>query len=251
MTHQFHRNLNRMALFTALLAIFLILFRIEFMRLAISNLYLNGVILGVTSFGVGLCFIEMFKLLPEYRWLQNFINGNRHIALPPYVLRSVAMMLNKRPHQISASALNNMLDMVIMRFEDTRESIRYITNLLIFLGLLGTFWGLIVTVGSFADLLMHLNMSDESVLLALQHGLARPLSGMGTAFTSSLLGLGGSLTIGFLGMQVQLAQNSIFNELEEFFATHTHPAISEFVVQPTDESDILNIKSKPYNNKKH
>lgn len=114
-----------------------------------------------------------------------------------------------------------MLDIILLRFEDTRESIRYITNTLIFLGLLGTFWGLILTVGGFADLIGNLDFADESVLLTMQSGLSRPLSGMATAFTSSLMGLAGSLTIGFLGLQVQLAQNAIFNELEDYLSAHT------------------------------
>lgn len=224
MTNQFHRNLNRMALFTALLAIGLILFRRQFLQIAVSNLYLNGVIIGVTLFGIGLCFVEIFKLLPEYKWLRSYVRGKRRIELPPQILRPVAIMLASRPRQISASGLNNMMDMILLRFDDSRESIRYITNTLIFLGLLGTFWGLILTVGGFADLMTNLNFNDDSVLLAMQQGLAKPLSGMGTAFTSSLLGLGGSLTIGFLGLQVQLAQNSIFNELQEYFAAHTRVA---------------------------
>ena len=105
--------------------------------------------------------------------------------------------------------------------EDSRESVRYITNTLVFLGLLGTFWGLIVTVGGFADLIGNLNFSDDAVLDAMQAGLARPLSGMATAFTSSLMGLAGSLTVGFLGLQLQMAQNTIFNELEDYLAART------------------------------
>jgi len=224
-----------MALFTALLAIGLILFRAQFLKIATSNLYLNGVIIGVTLFGIGLCFVEIFKLLPEYKWLRAYLRGRRRIELPPQLLRPVAIMLASRPRQISASGLNNIMDMILLRFEDSRESIRYITNTLIFLGLLGTFWGLILTVGGFADLMTNLNFNDDSVLLAMQQGLSKPLSGMGTAFTSSLLGLGGSLTIGFLGLQVQLAQNSIFNELEEYFAAHTHIAAPQENIEITTD----------------
>lgn len=231
-----------MALFTALLAIGLILFRAPFLKIAVSNLYLNGSIIGTTVFGIGLCFVEIFKLLPEYKWLRTYLSGRRRIALPPQLLRPVAIMLQNRPRQISASALTGMMDMIQMRFEDSRESIRYITNTLIFLGLLGTFWGLILTVGGFADLMTNLNFNDDSVLLAMQQGLAKPLSGMGTAFTSSLLGLGGSLTIGFLGLQVQLAQNSIFNELEDYFAAHTHVA-----AQQADTTIITDFASAPDN----
>lgn len=238
MTNQFHRNLNRMALFTALLAIGLILFRARFLQIAISNLYLNGAIIGVTLFGIGLCFVEIFKLLPEYRWLRAYVNGRRRIELPPCLLRPVAIMLASRPRQISASGLDNMMDMILLRMDDSRESIRYITNTLIFLGLLGTFWGLILTVGGFADLMTNLNFNDESVMLAMQQGLSKPLAGMGTAFTSSLLGLAGSLAVGFLGLQVQLAQNSIFNELQEYFAAHTRVAAAPESVAIVTDVDV-------------
>ncbi len=221
MTRLFHRNLNRMALFTALLAAGVALYYREFLNIAASNIYLNGIIIGTTLFGIGICFIEMFKLLPEYKWMCLYFQGRRNVALPPRLLRPVALMLRTRPSEITAPTLNSMLDMIMVRFEDSRESIRYITNTLIFLGLLGTFWGLIMTVGGFADLIGNLNFDDESVMLAMQQGLSRPLTGMSTAFTSSLLGLGGSLAIGFLGLQVQLAQNTIFRELEEYLSART------------------------------
>ncbi len=230
MTNQFHMNLNRMAFFTTLLAVGLILFHGPFMRVATANIYLNGIIIGTTLFGIGLCFVHMFRLLPEYKWLRAYINGRRNAELPPALLRPVAIMLHGRPRRISASSLGGMLDMILLRFEDSRESIRYITNTLIFLGLLGTFWGLILTVGGFAELIGNLNFADESVLMSMQSGLAGPLSGMATAFTSSLMGLGGSLAVGFLGLQVQLAQNTIFNELEEYLAAHTHVPNSDTTI---------------------
>lgn len=221
MTKQFHHALNRMALFTALLVAGLILFYQPFLRVATANIFLNGIIIGTTIFGIGLCFVEMFRLLPEYKWARAYFAGKKNASLPPRLLRPVALILRARPIRISASTLNGMLDMILTRFDDSRESIRYITNTLIFLGLLGTFWGLIVTVGGFADLIGALDFADESVLSAMQAGLTRPLSGMATAFTSSLMGLAGSLTIGFLGVQVQIAQNGIFRELEDYLSAHT------------------------------
>lgn len=221
MTNQFHHALNRMAFFTALLVAALLLFYQPFLRVATANIILNGIIIGTALFGIGLCFVEMFKLMPEYRWAKSYFSGRRNAALPPRLLRPVAILLRARPRRIPAATLNGMLDMILTRFEDARESIRYITNTLIFLGLLGTFWGLIVTVGGFADLIGALNFSDESVLQAMQDGLTVPLSGMATAFTSSLMGLAGSLVIGFLGLQVQLAQNAIYREVEDYLAAHT------------------------------
>lgn len=229
MTNQFHRALNRMALFTALLIAGLILFYGPFLQVASANILLNGIIIGTTIFGIGLSFVEMFRLLPEYRWARAYFAGKKNAPLPPRLLRPVALILRARPVRISATTLNGMLDMILLRFEDSRESLRYITNTLIFLGLLGTFWGLIMTVGGFADLIGNLNFADESVLTAMQNGLSRPLSGMATAFTSSLMGLAGSLTIGFLGLQVQLAQNGIFRELEDYLSAHTSVATTDTV----------------------
>jgi len=224
MISPFHRNLNRMTLFLAVIIAGIVLFFDPFMQIASANFILNGIIIGTAIFGIGLCFVQMFRLLPEHRWLYDYTNGKRGGKLPPRVLRPAALMLNTRPTRISAAALNSMLDMILLRFEDNRESIRYITNTLIFLGLLGTFWGLLMTVGGFAELISGLDMADETVLESMQLGLARPLAGMATAFTSSILGLGGSLIVGFLGLQVQSVQNAMFNEVEEYFAAHTHTA---------------------------
>lgn len=227
----FHNALNRMALFTALLVVGVLYFWAEFIEISIANIWLNGVIIGTSLFGIGLCFVQIFQLLPEYRWLHDYVTGHRGMNLPPYLLRPVATMLATRPRRISATTLNGFMDMILMRFEDARESVRYITNTLIFLGLLGTFWGLILTVGGFAELIGNLNFADETVLNSMQAGLSRPLAGMATAFTSSLLGLGGSLTIGFLSLQVQSAQNAIYHELEDYLSAHTHISSTDDVTR--------------------
>lgn len=231
MKKYFHGALNRMTLFTALLVAGVLYFWAEFIEVSIANIWLNGVIIGVSLFGIGLCFIQMFQLLPEYKWLNGYVCGKRGLKLPPYLLRPVASMLHARPKRISATTLNGFMDMIQIRFEDARESVRYITNTLIFLGLLGTFWGLILTVGGFAELIGNLNFSDETVLNTMQAGLSRPLAGMATAFTSSLLGLGGSLTVGFLSLQVQSAQNAIYHELEDYLAQHTHISATDAVAR--------------------
>lgn len=222
MNSQFHRNLNRMALFTALVAAGAILFHDKILQIATANIWLNGIIIGTSVFGIGLCFVDIFKLLPEYRWMKNYFRGNR-ASLPPRLLKPVATILqhDNTDKTISANTIGNLLDMILVRFEDQRESVRYITNTLIFLGLLGTFWGLINTVGGFGELISGMNFEDADIMTTLQAGLAKPLSGMSTAFTCSLFGLGGSLIVGFLGLQVQMAQNAIFRELEDNLATRT------------------------------
>ncbi|MDR2413164.1 MAG: hypothetical protein LBD50_03050 [Rickettsiales bacterium] len=223
MTDQFHRNLNRMALFTALAAAGVILCHEEFLRIAVANIWLNGAIIGLAVFGICLCFVDTFKLIGEYRWIKRFFGGDKNAPLPPRILRPVAVMLRggKSAAQINPATLHSFLDIIINRFEDQRESVRYITSTLIFLGLLGTFWGLIHTVGGFAELVSGLNFEDENIMSALQAGLSKPLAGMGIAFTSSLFGLAGSLIVGFLGLQVQLAQNSIFRNLEDNLSERT------------------------------
>lgn len=229
MTKYFHGALNRMTLFTALLIAGVLYFWPEFIEISVANIWLNGVIIGTSLFGIGLCFLQIFQLIPEYKWLSGFTKGERRLVLPPYLLRPVAMMLNSRPKRISANTLNGFMEMILIRFDDSRESVRYIVNMLIFLGLLGTFWGLVLTVGGFAELIGGLNFSDEMVLNTMQTGLAKPLAGMATAFTSSLLGLGGSLTVGFLGLQVQSAQNAIYHELEDYLSAHTRVSSTDDV----------------------
>jgi len=209
-----------MALFTALLAVGVILCFDKFMQIATANIYINGIIIGTTLFGIGLCFIEMFKLVPEYRWARAFFGGNKNADLPPMILRPMAIIL-RRGGRVPVSTMHDVMEMILIRFDDSRDAVRYITNTLVFLGLLGTFWGLVVTVGGFGELIGGLNFDDASVLDAFQAGLVRPLGGMATAFTSSLLGLAGSLTVGFLGLQVQMAQNTIYHDIEDYMAART------------------------------
>ena len=133
MTRQFHSALNRMALFTAFLLAGLILFYGPFLRVAAANVFLNGIIIGTTIFGIGLCFVEMFKLLPEYKWARAYFSGRKNAALPPRLLRPVALILRARPVRISATTLNGMLEMILNRFEDSRESVLYLSFLQILL----------------------------------------------------------------------------------------------------------------------
>lgn len=239
MIKSFHSALNWMALFTAMFFAGVVYFYPEFMQIATANIWLNGIIIGTTLFGMGLCFVQIFSLIPENRWLAAWIGGNRHASLPPRVLRPLALMLSVRPRKLSVAALNGFMDIVAIRFEDARESVRYITNTLIFLGLLGTFWGLLLTVGGFAELISGLNFSDETVLESMQAGLSAPLAGMATAFTSSLLGLAGSLAVGFLGMQVQFAQNAIYRELENYFAQYTKITTTDDVAQVLPKINLV------------
>jgi hypothetical protein len=216
MDGKFHQILNRMAIFALAIVAGIVIWRAQFMELAAANIWLNGLIIGVTIFGIGLSFANVLFLVPEYNWMRRFFSGRDRGDLPPRILRPVAtMLMSSKSQKIPSDSINGFLEIIFGRFEDQRETVRYITNVLVFLGLVGTFWGLISTVGGFADLVSALSFDDEDVMIAMQAGLAAPLSGMRLAFASSLFGLTGSLIVGFLGLQMQLSQNAFFRELEE------------------------------------
>lgn len=229
MMKKFHRNLNIMSIFTAFLLVFALFFWRTIFNIAIANILLNGAIIGATVFGIGLCFVSMFQLIPEYKWLHAYFDAKSTSHLVPRLLRPVSLALHNRHAHITTTTLTELLDLVSIKIEDKRDSVRYITNTLIFLGLLGTFWGLIITVGGFAELIMNIDFEDADVLNKMQIGMAGPLSGMATAFTSSLLGLAGSLIVGFLGLQLQIAQNTLFQDLSDF--------MTKYVLQRTDATE--------------
>jgi len=149
-----------------------------------------------------------------------YFKGQTNHGFAPKLLRPISLALHNKHINITTTDLAELLDLVSIRIEEERDSVRYVTNTLIFLGLLGTFWGLIMTVGSFAELLINIDFDDAFVLQNMQMGMAGPLAGMATAFTSSLLGLAGSLIVGFLGLQLQFAQNTLFQELTEFMSKY-------------------------------
>jgi hypothetical protein len=213
----------------------------------LHNPYLNTLILGVALLGIVLIFRQVVLLKSEAAWLEAWrkerrlapaASNARPLPPAPRRLASIATLLADRRSRISLSpmALRSLLDGIALRLDESREIARYMTAVLIFLGLLGTFWGLIKTIGSIADVVAALdvgtgNMAD--IFANLKAGLSMPLSGMGTAFSSSLFGLAGSLVLGFLDLQAGQAQNRFFNELEETLASQTRistgsgPSISE------------------------
>lgn len=224
MNNQFRRILNFMLLFTALLIVLLIVFHVQFLNLASTNYIMNGIIIGAGIFGIGLCFYEMIRLLPEYTWLNNYIHGSMGNKLPPRILRPIAIVLQKRPCRICSDTLTEIMDIIANRFNNARESIRYITNTLIFLGLLGTLWGLITALGGFSELV---NTENIDVMASVQSGMSGPLSGMITAFTCSLFGLGASLIVALFGHMVAIAHNIIYTDLGDYMTAHTHAVPSD------------------------
>ncbi len=197
-----------------------------------SNPFLNAFIFLVLAIGIGWNILQVVRLEPEVTWLETFQNHRTRMAgLPsPRLLAPMASMLAARTAKsgdritLSAPTMRSLLDSLSSRLDESRELSRYMTGLLIFLGLLGTFWGLLLTVASVSDVIggMTIGSGDLNALFEqLKSGLAKPLKGMGTAFSSSMFGLAGALVLGFLDLTAGQAQNRFFNELEEWLASLT------------------------------
>lgn len=213
----------------------------------LHNPYLNTLILGVCVLGIVLIFRQVVLLKSEAAWLEAWrkerrlapnAGNTRPLPPAPRRLASIATLLAERRSRLSLSpmALRSLLDGIALRLDESREIARYMTAVLIFLGLLGTFWGLIQTIGSIAGVIAALDVGSGNlteIFANLKQGLAAPLAGMGTAFSSSLFGLAGSLVLGFLDLQAGSAQNRFFNELEETLSSQTRistgagPSLSE------------------------
>lgn len=193
-----------------------------------TNPGLNGLILGVLVVGVLLSLIQVVRLMPEVSWVNSFRVGNPDLesAREPVLLAPMKALLGQTGQDmtISTSSMRSILDSIGNRLDESRDISRYLIGLLVFLGLLGTFWGLLQTIGSIGDTIQSLdpNSGDTNdVLDSLKSGLKAPLDGMGTAFSSSLFGLAGSLVLGFLDLQAGRAQTRFYTELENWLSTVT------------------------------
>jgi hypothetical protein len=193
-----------------------------------SNPGLNGLIVGVLAIGILMAIRQVFRLFREVSWVNDFrlADPGLEVSRPPVLLAPMAALLRDRVGRmaISAGTMRSILDSIAMRLDESREMARYMTGLLVFLGLLGTFWGLLQTVSSVAGTIQSLNIGsgDTGVIFEdLKAGLQAPLGGMGTAFSSSLFGLAGSLILGFLDLQAGQAQNRFYNDLEDWLSSVT------------------------------
>jgi hypothetical protein len=224
--------LIRMIVFLVLVVIVAILLYPALVTAFETNPLLNALIALVLLLGVGWNLRQVIRLTPEVRWAETFQQSRARLAgLPsPVLLAPMASMLASRSAKggerftLSAPTMRSLLDSLASRLDESRELSRYMTGLLIFLGLLGTFWGLLLTVGAVAAVIngMSVGSGDINALFdQLKAGLARPLTGMGTAFSSSMFGLAGALVLGFLDLTAGQAQNRFFNELEEWLASLT------------------------------
>lgn len=212
----------------------------------LTNPPLNGLIFLVFLFGVCLNFHSVFALYREIKWVKSPALSLAEQDLQKLRLLSpLALVLKNNQAKgnavLSPTIARTILDSVGMRLEESRDISKYIIGLSTFLGLLGTFWGLMATVGAVADVIRSLNVSAEAATQAfntIKNSLEQPLAGMGTAFSSSLLGLSGALIVGFLDLQTSRAQNNFYNGLDEYLASLTR--YSSSVGSMSDESVTSN-----------
>jgi hypothetical protein len=205
----------------------------------LANPGLNGLIVGVLGVGVLLVFTHVLRLRPEVRWVNSLraTGDAEKVGRDPVLLAPMRALIGRRQEMaLSTSSLRSILDSIGTRLDESRDTSRYLIGLLVFLGLLGTFWGLLGTIGSINQVIQSLNPGSggtEDVLSTLKTGLSAPLDGMGTAFSSSLFGLAGSLILGFLDLQAGRAQNRFYTELENWLSTMTD-LDSDMAIPATD-----------------
>jgi hypothetical protein len=227
-----HRSLSPPGVFLLRMTIFLILVAFiaailyDQLKVALfTNPALNGLILGVLFLGIVYAYRQVMRLYPEIRFVNEFrisdpgLSGSSN----PVLLAPMATMLRDRRGALSLSTTANrtIMDSIGSRLDEARDTGKYLVGLLVFLGLLGTFWGLLDTITSVSKAIATLDTKGTdsvAVFDELKAGLSAPLKGMGTAFSSSLLGLAGSLVVGFLELQASHANNRFYNELEEWLS---------------------------------
>ena len=262
MTHP-RRFLVRMAMFLAIVVTAAGAVYVPLASAFMANAALNGLILGVFFLGMAYNMRQVIQLNPELTWIEDFRNRSQQTTgvasvsatkAPPRLLAPLAAMIGDRDElKISAMALRSVLDGIAARLDEQRDISRYTIGLLVFLGLLGTFWGLLDTLDAIRGVIVNIRVGGgdiSGVFDELKAGLEAPLRGMGTAFSSSLFGLAGSLVLGFLDLQTGQAQNRFYTELEDWLSSsarlsggtlnvegeQTVPAYVEALLEQTAES---------------
>jgi hypothetical protein len=217
--------LVRMLVFLILCALVVVVLNKQIWAAFLANPGLNTLIILVLLIGIALAFRQVMRLFPEVNWVNGFRLADPGLAVerPPVLLAPMAVLLGDRMGRmaISSQMMRGILDSIAARLDEARDISRYMTGLLVFLGLLGTFWGLIETVGSVGNVINTLKPGGDAgtIFDSLKEGLAAPLSGMGISFSSSLFGLAGSLVLGFLDLQTSQAQNRFYTDLEDWLST--------------------------------
>jgi hypothetical protein len=214
-----------MSVFLILCALVVVVLYKQIWTAFLANPFLNALIIFALAFGIVFAYRQVMRLFPEVNWVNGFRLADPGLAVerPPVLLAPMAVLLRDRIGRmaISSQMMRGMLDSIAARLDEARDMSRYMTGLLVFLGLLGTFWGLIDTVGSVGNVINTLKPGGDAgaIFDSLKEGLAAPLSGMGISFSSSLFGLAGSLVLGFLDLQTSQAQNRFYTDLEDWLST--------------------------------
>jgi hypothetical protein len=223
------RYLTRMAVFVAVVAAIAALLSPALVPYFMGNPAVNGLILAILVAGIVYIFRQVMRLNPEVAWIERFRRNQANLSSEdmPRLLSPMATMLGERRGgrvSLSATSMRTLLDGIGTRLDEARETSRYLIGLLVFLGLLGTFYGLLETVQSVGGVIRGLSTGAGDAARAfdtMKNQLSAPLSGMSTAFSASLFGLAGSLVLGFLDLQAGLAQNRFYNDLEEWLSSYT------------------------------
>ncbi len=242
-----HIFLVRMVVFLVLCGFVAFILYRQILVAFMANPGLNGLILGVLFIGVVLSLRQVGRLIPEIRWVNALRVGERGSVRAPVLLAPVSLILGEglTRRAISALTLRAVLDSIGTRLDESREIARYLTGLLVFLGLLGTFWGLLETVASIGGVIKAMQTGVDAAVMFddLKNGLAAPIAGMAVSFTSSLFGLAGSLVLGFLDLQAGQAQNRFFTELEDYLSLNVSEAAHEGGHGPAGAADPANARA--------
>jgi len=237
------KYLIRIFFFLSLTSTLLFFYFEDLKTFFLTNHTLNSIILGVISIGIIYIVKQLLTLKDELFWLNNVFKSSASSKLSaksPRVLKYLDNYLKEHSGKFifTQSSMKSVMESLEGRLIESREISRYMIGLSIFLGLLGTFWGLLETINSVSITVSSLNFSEntQKLFAVLKDGLEKPLSGMGTAFSSSLFGLGGSLILGFLDLQCNQAQNRFYNEIEEKLSERT-----KFSLMNLDEGDKKNL----------
>ena len=217
-------------------------------RSFMANPGLNGVILATMLLGMLHSYRMVARLFPEVRWINHFRESEARadVVRQPRLLGPMATLLrNRQSATLSTLSMRSLLDSLASRLDESRDLSRYLVGLLIFLGLLGTFWGLLETVTSVGDAIRALDVTSSqssTVFEELKTGLERPLAGMGLSFSSSLFGLAGSLILGFLDLKAAQAQNRFYNDLEDWLSTITDLAAGDVPAAASGTPQFLRLE---------
>ena len=219
--------LVHMVVFTLVVAVLVAILLPNLQNAFRANVVLNGVIVATLVLGMFHSYRMVARLFPEVKWVNRFreSEASAETMRQPALLGPMSSLLRNRQRAVlSTHSMRSLLDSLASRLDEARDLSRYLVALLIFLGLLGTFWGLLSTVSSIGDAINALDVSSGqsgAVFENLKNALKGPLAGMGLAFSSSMFGLAGSLILGFLDLKASQAQNRFYNDLEDWLSTIT------------------------------